>query len=63
MSYLCRNNLKEKECNLGVWFGLFMYMVWARAAVVHLNFRVGSTFPVLVCTVPPGHRVNKADTQ
>ena len=27
---------------------------WARAAEVHLNFRARSTFPVLVCTVPPG---------
>ena len=35
----------------------------SRAAVVHLNFRAGSTFPVLVCTVSPGHWVNKADTQ
>ena len=34
-----------------------------RAAVVHLNFRAGSSFPVLVCTVSPGHWVNKADTQ
>ena len=34
-----------------------------RAAVVHLNFRAGSTFPVPVCTVSPGHWVNKADTQ
>ena len=33
-----------------------------RAAVVHLNFRAGSTFPVLVYTVPPGHWVNRADT-
>ena len=24
----------------------------SRAAVVHLNFRTGSTFPVPVCTVP-----------
>ena len=24
----------------------------SRAAVVHLNFRAGSTFPVPVCTVP-----------
>ena len=31
--------------------------------VVHLNFRAGSTFPVSVCTVSPGHWVNKADTQ
>jgi len=26
----------------------------SRAAEVHLNFRAGSTFPVLVCTEPPG---------
>jgi len=35
----------------------------SRAAVVHLNFRVGSTFPVPVCTVSSRHWVNKADTQ
>ena len=35
----------------------------ARAAIAHLNFRAGSTFPVPVCTVLPGHWVNKADTQ
>jgi len=29
------------------------------AAVVHLNFRAGSTFLVPVCTVSPGHWVNK----
>ena len=34
-----------------------------RAAVVHLNFLGGSTFPVTVCTVSPGHWVNKAATQ
>ena len=34
-----------------------------QAAVVDLNFRVGSTLPVPVCTVSPGHWVNKADTQ
>ena len=34
-----------------------------RAAVVHLNFRAGSTFPFPFCTVSPGHLVNKADTQ
>jgi len=34
-----------------------------RVAVVHVNFRAGSTFPVPVCTVSPGHWVNKADTQ
>jgi len=26
----------------------------ARADGVHLNFRAGSTFPISVCTVPPG---------
>ena len=34
-----------------------------RAAVAHLRFRAGSTSPVPVCTVSPGHWVNKADTQ
>ena len=29
----------------------------SRAAVVHLNFRAGSTFPVPVCTVTPRHWV------
>ena len=35
----------------------------SRAAIVHLNFRAGSTFPVPVCTVLSGHWVNKAVTQ
>ena len=35
----------------------------ARAAVVHFNFRAGSTLPVPVCTVPQGHWVSKADNQ
>ena len=30
---------------------------------VPLNLRAGSTFPVLVCTVSPGHWVNKAGTK
>ena len=34
-------------------------MYISRAAVVHLNFRAGSTFPVPVCTVSPGLSVNK----
>ena len=29
-----------------------------RAAGVHLNFRAGSTFPVPVCTLPPGRGQN-----
>ena len=34
-----------------------------RVAVVHFNFRAGSTFPVPVCTVPHGHWFNKAGSQ
>ena len=34
-----------------------------RAAILYFNFRAGSTFLVPVCTVSPGHWVNKADTQ
>ena len=30
----------------------------SRAAVLHLNFRAESTFPVPVCTVPHGHWLN-----
>ena len=33
------------------------------AAVVHLNFRAGLSFPVPVCTVPHWNWVNKADHQ
>jgi len=43
--------------------GLMILKTDLRSAVVHLNFRAGSTFPVPVCTVSPGHWVNKADTQ
>ena len=39
------------------------YALFSRPAVVHFNFRAGSTFPVLVCTVPHVHWVNKADNQ
>ena len=31
-------------------------------AVVHLNFRAASTFPVPGCTVSPVNWVNKSDT-
>ena len=34
-----------------------------RAAVVHLNFRSGSTFPVPFCTVPHGNWVNNQQDQ
>ena len=43
----------------------FVLAITPRAAVVHLNFRVGSTFPVPVCTVPSSmeraSRGNKVD--
>ena len=35
-------------------------MLYTRAAVVHLNLRAGSTFPVSVCTVSPGLWVKKS---
>ena len=39
--------------------------IQSRAAIVHLNFRAGSTFPVTVCTVPSSmdrtSRCNKVD--
>ena len=34
-------------------------IVLTQAAVVHLNFRAGSTFPVPVCTVSTGHGENE----
>ena len=40
--YICRN----------IYLCINVYMYRSRAAVVHLNFRAGSTFPVPVCTVP-----------
>ena len=50
--------------------GIFLFSLhnhlnvgWARAAVVLLNLRAGSTFPVPVFTVSPGLWVNRADTQ
>ena len=41
----------------------FLFYQTARAAVVHLNFRAGSTFPVPDCTISPWHRIHEADTQ
>jgi len=40
-----------------------IYTSSSQAALVHLNIRDGSTFPLLFFTVSPGHWVNKADTQ
>ena len=47
----------EMKANLPLlnWKNLFKYKNIARAAVVHLNFRAGSTFPVPVFTV---HRMD-----
>ena len=41
----------------------FLLSLITRAAVVHLNFRAGSTFPVPVCTAPHGSWINKEDNQ
>ena len=46
-----------------MWIRLSKCQIYCQAAVVHLNFRAGSTFSVPVCTVSPGHWVNIADTQ
>ena len=44
---------------------LILLLSSSRAAVVHFNFRAGSTFPVPVCTVPSSmdrtSRCNKVD--
>ena len=45
------------------WVSKTAQLLNSRAAVVHFNFRAGSTFSVRVCTVPHGHWVNKADNQ
>ena len=45
---------KDRACEI---------IVTSRAAVVHFNFRAGSTFSVQVCTAPHGQLVNKADNQ
>ena len=46
----------EGDNSFGVQSRFALYLYWtacpARAAVVHLNFRAGSTFPVPVCTIP-----------
>ena len=39
------------------------FAIFTCSRIVHLNFRAGSTFPIPLCTVSPGHCVNKADTQ
>jgi len=45
--------------------GSLEFMLTARTAVVHLNFRARSTFPAAVCTVPSSmdrtSRCNKVD--
>ena len=57
-----RTNLKGLQAEFQVTLHLKIHND-TRAAVVHLKFRAGSTFPVPVCTVSPGHWVNNADTQ
>ena len=47
---------------------LYINFLWqehqiSRAALVHFNFRAGSTHLVPVCTVPHWHWVNKAENQ
>ena len=51
-------NIRTNNC-------IFVCMQISRAAVLHLNFRAGTTFPVPVCTVPCSmdrtSRCNKVD--
>ena len=51
----------EVNSKTEIWFIHHILCLSSRAAVI--QFRAGSTFPVPVCTVSPGHWVNKADTQ
>ena len=60
--YINKYNLQNKICKRINNKKKLIFNPCTRTAVVHLNFQTGSTFPVLVCTVPSGHRVNKADT-
>ena len=55
----------QQSVNTGNWNSqrIKMCTLSSQAAVVHFNFRAGSTFPVPVCTVPHRHWVNKADNQ
>ena len=45
-----------------LWMEVYLKLLLT-GAVVNLNFRAGSTFPVPVCTVSPGQWVNEADSQ
>ena len=60
---LLRNLLRtsSETSSNAVWRMKIAYLQIAWAAVVHLNSRAGSTFPVPICTVSHGHWVNKAD--
>ena len=67
-----KNNFKKTISNSSLnshvyWDTLYdKLMAFPRVAVVHLNFRAGSTFPVPVCTVTSSmdrtSRCNKVDT-
>ena len=60
---LLRNLLRtsSETSSNAVWWMKIAYLQIAWTAVVHLNSRAGSTFPVPICTVSHGHWVNKAD--
>ena len=45
--FFCSYYITSFACNHN-----FLYKSQPLAAIVHLNFRAGSTFPVLVCTFP-----------
>ena len=62
-AYISKSHLNKTTVENNLLITLKISLIVSRAAVVHLNFRAGSTFPVRICTVSPGHWVNKADTQ
>ena len=42
---------------------ILLFIICTRAAVVHLIFRAGSTFPVPICTVSPKQTLNRTSKQ
>ena len=62
-AYISKSHLNKTTVENNLLITLKISLIVSRAAVVHLNFRAGSTFPVRIWTVSPGHWVNKADTQ
>ena len=53
------SSTNDWEHNSLCWRAIYFSLAWPRAAIVLLNFRAGSMFPAPVCTVSPGHQVNK----